>query len=518
MIQSAKFTKFSLLILVLGLGLNFWRLHRVPAPLKSIEQYWSETGLASSQLEDLIDDATCASSERYFLACANAVITVANRYNLQVSLDGKLQPAKSLSSLNLTEKKQLQAWSEFFRGSTTAASKISFLKIWKNLKSQKVSSDQRAMMVSLGLNGFISVFRDPHTYLMPIAMFREVVSQTDNQSSSLGIILGRAEKSYFIRKVYPGAPSEKVGLKKGDLVLEVNGQSISNLLPGKVGELLRGDVGQKIKLIVERDGQKKEVVVYREQKTLPTVSYKVLDGLKPVGLLTINKFAKQSCQKTKEALINLKHEGIRGLMLDLRDNPGGQMEEAACVASLFVGSQLKIYDVRYLDPAREVESTYGSEEKLYDGPLAILINSGSASASEIVAGSLQDLSRAILVGEKSFGKGSFQEGEVWGENKKIAIFETKGFYYLPSGRSPQMKGLEPDVKVNFRDSLQAREMDQYMNPLRAPERLVKVVRTAKISMQDCLDIEDSNLSTEDPQMGQARVALFCKANVAGVNP
>lgn len=518
MIQSAKFMKISLLILALGLGLSFWRLGQTQKPIKTVEQYWNETGLVSSQLEDLIDDATCSTSQRYFMACANAMINIANRYNLQISLDGRLQPAEGLSRLNMTEKKQLEPWKDLYLHHTAAASKISFVKIWKNLRKQKISPEQRAMMVSLGLNGFISVFRDPHTYLMPIAMFREVVSQADNQSSSLGIILGRAETSYFIRKVYPGAPSEKMGLKKGDLVLEVNGQSISGLLPGRVGELLRGEVGQKIKLSIERDGQKKEIVVYREQKTLPTVSHKVLEGLKPVGLLTINKFAKQSCLKTKEALISLKQMGIRGLMLDLRDNPGGQMEEAACVASLFVGSRPKIFDVRYLDPAREVESTYGTEDKIYDGPLAILINSGSASASEIVAGALQDLNRAILVGEKSFGKGSFQEGEVWGENKKIAIFETKGFYYLPSGRSPQMKGLEPDVKVNFRDSLQAREMDQYVNPLRAPERLVKTVPMTKISMQDCLDIEDSSLNTEDPQMGQARVALFCKANVAGVNP
>lgn len=520
MLHSKGFFKYAMMILALGVSLRVWRnLEKPQSSVKSIEQYWSETGLAESQLVDLIDDSTCGSSERYFLACANAVLNIANRYNLQISLDGKVTPAPRFSPRNLSEKQQLEPWKQFFAEQPAAAAKTSFLKIWHLLRDQKVSKAQRSMMISYGLNGFISVFRDPHTYLLPISFFREVVSRTDNQSSSLGLILGRTEQNYFIRKVYPGATSEKMGLKKGDVLLSINGQEISSLLPGRVGELLRGDVGDKVKLGMIRDTRKFEVTLRREQNTLPTVTAKVLDGIKPVGVLTLNKFAKQSCEKTKEALKSLIAQDIRGLMLDLRDNPGGQMEEAACIASLFVGPRQKIYDVRYLNPARPMESTSGEEKKLYSGPMAILINSGSASASEIVAGALQDLNRAILVGERSFGKGSFQEGEVWEQNKNIALFETKGFYYLPSGRSPQMRGLEPDVKVNFKDALQAREVDQYMNPLHAPERgLAKNARARGVSLENCLDIEDSALKSEDPQLGQARTALFCKANVAGVNP
>jgi carboxyl-terminal processing protease len=147
--------------------------------------------------------------------------------------------------------------------------------------------------------------------------------------------------------------------------------------------------------------------------------------------------------------------------------------------------------------------------------VAVLINAGSASAAEIVAGALRDLNRAILVGERTFGKGSFQEGEYWTQNKKIALFETKGFYYLPSGRSPQMKGLSPDVAVNFDQISVDREEDQFVNPLMAPERHVRSLKNL-ISSKDCLDTEDGAVN-EDVQLKKARQILFCSKAIAGVN-
>lgn len=535
MLHSWKMFRISLIILALGLGLWHWRQQQAKsAAVKAVELYWQETGLQSSELEDLIDDDTCKSSERYFLACANALTTVGHRYNLQISPTEALQPQLKFTQNSLeqgmSEKKSLQIWKDFYKNSPELVAKINFIQVWKELLKNHVPAEHLSMIVGAGLNGFISVFKDPHTYLLPIAMFRDVISRVDSKSASLGIILGRTEKNYFIRKVYQGAITEKAGVKKGDILLAVNDQPIANLMPARVSELLKGEVGQSVRLSVVRDEKKIEFTIIREQSAVPTVSAKIIDGIKPVGIITLNKFAKKTCEKTKEVLSQLVAQRVRGLMLDLRDNPGGQMEEAACIASLFVGPEQKIFDIRYLDLTKPIEANFGSEAQLYRGPLAILVNNGSASASEIVAGALQDLGRAVLVGEKTFGKGSFQEGEVWGHNEKIALFETKGFYYLPSGRSPQLKGLEPDVKVAFKDTLPMSEVDQYVNPLEAPKHISlasdltastsikSVPRRQGISMQNCLEIEDSNLSAEDPQLGQARMALFCAPKVAGANP
>ncbi len=517
MAGTSKLFKYSLILLAVGVSLKAWRDQREASKVKSAEQYWAETGIEATALSDLIDDQTCVSSERYFLACANAVMSVASRYNLQLTLAGKLAAADKVSGSINSEKQLLEPWKELFKNSPEQVQKISFFSLWNEVIDKYVPAKQKEMMLGAGLNGFISVFRDPHTYLMPIAFYREVVAKVDNKSASIGIILGRTEKNYFVRKVYAGSPAEKADLRKGDILLAVNDTVVSILMPMRVNELMRGEAGNTLSLGVRRGDKNLVVEILREQSTVPTVSFRLLDGIKPVGVVTVNKFARQTCEKTKEAILALQRQNIRGLLLDLRDNPGGQMEEAACVASLFVGNEKRIFEIRYLDPIREREVTYGSENQIYNGPMAILINSGSASAAEIVAGALRDLKRGLLVGETSFGKGSFQEGEVWAQNKKIALFETKGFYYLPSGTSPQMRGLEPDVKVTFKDTLQIREVDQYINPLQAPQR-VSGQRVTHMSMRDCLDIEDGSLSKDDPELSRARQALFCKANtVAGAD-
>ncbi|WP_415064254.1 S41 family peptidase [Bdellovibrio sp.] len=513
MLYSPRFFLVSLLVLAVGVSLSLSRSHSDASKVKSIEDYWAETGLGPAALEDLLQDQTCGSSERYFLACANAVLNVANRYNLSLNTDGKLiSVRKALSTDMSSEKKQLEPWKQFFTNHTDKAVKISFLNAWKELETEHIKSSQKSMMVGLGLNGFISVFRDPHTYLMPVSQFKEVISKADSRSTSLGITLGISQGQYVVRKVTEGSPAKLAGIQKGDVLLSINGHKTQGLMQGRISELLKGEVGDKSTLILRRDDEELKFKLRRTEITVATVSTRVIEGIKPTAVIGINKFAKGACTKVKESLELVKKSHVRGLLLDLRDNPGGQMEEAACIASLFVGPDKKIFEIRYLDPSKKAEEYYGGEEKIFALPMAILVNGSSASASEIVAGALRDLNRAVLVGETTFGKGSFQEGEYWSQNKKIALFETKGFYYLPSGRSPQMKGLVPDVAVNFDNISVGRESDQFMNPLRAPEK--QVLSLAKhFSANDCLGM-DEGTSSEDLQLSKAREVLFCSSSVA----
>jgi carboxyl-terminal processing protease len=166
----------------------------------------------------------------------------------------------------------------------------------------------------------------------------------------------------------------------------------------------------------------------------------------------------------------------------------------------------------FLDPDAEAEISYSQEEQAYRGPMAVLINSGSASAAEIVAGALQDYKRAMLVGERTFGKGSFQEGEIWSKNDKIAIFETKGFYYLPSGQTPQMRGLEPDVNVAFKDRFALREEDQFLNPLRAAGQkpMIALPLSLQPDLMTCISLDNDFLPAGDPELKEAHRVLGCR--------
>jgi carboxyl-terminal processing protease len=515
-LSSPRFFVAACLLLALGTGLSFWRKHQVnAAPVKSVEAYWTETNLNENALEELLQDSLCSSSERHFLSCTNAILSVANRYNLTISENGKLVSLNSKSTQDMSsEKKQLEPWRIFFYEHKAQAAKISFISLWESLKADFISQQQMAMMIGTGMNGFISVFRDPHTYFLPVAMFKEVVSKADNRSTSLGILLGRKQGDYVVRKVIDGSPAAENGIKKGDVILAINGQKIAGLLQSRVNELLKGEVGAVTRLRIAQNGEVKKMKLKRTEITVATISTKILKGAQPVAVVTINKFAKNACEKTREALVEANAAGARGLLLDLRDNPGGQMEEAACVVSLFVGPNKRVFEIRYLEQNKESERYISGEDQVFDKPVAVLINASSASAAEIVAGALRDFNRAVLVGEKSFGKGSFQEGELWAANKKLALFETKGFYYLPSGRSPQMRGLEPDVKVSFDESLVAREADQFIHPLEAPGRKLNYVKSA-YSAQGCLSDQDG-VALEDQQLLKAREVLFCAQPVAGV--
>lgn len=497
-------------VLAMGAVLYSQKIQEKTSKVKSVDSYWAETGLSADSLESLLSPASCASSERYFLACVNAILNAANRYNLSLDFSGNLVPHQSQTTMATSEKSQLEEWQRRYSSAPQIAT-IDFLSTWNELEENHIPEAQRAMAIGNGLNGFMSVLRDPHTYLMPVKQFKEVVSKAEARSTNLGFFLGVKNQQFVLRKVVGDSPAAHAGLKKGDVLLEVNGQKTAGLLQARVSELLRGEVGEVLKLKIKRDGRTQRIQLVRREVKTSVVSIQIIDGAKPVAIVGLNKFAKKSCEHVKSAIEVVNKSPAQGLLLDLRDNPGGYMEEAACIVSLFVGPEKKIMEVRYLDSSKPSEVFFGGEDKIYSKPLAVLVNSTSASASEIVAGALRDLKRAVVVGERTFGKGSFQEGELWEKNKNIALFETKGFYYLPSGVSPQIVGVKPDVEVEF-DSIRAqREQELYMFPLKAPGR--NLDQKSTLAYEGCLQKQDT-ASSEDLQMTTAKQLLFCVPSVA----
>lgn len=497
---------------------------KIEKSIKTADQYWADTGLKSAELETLLADQSCLHDQRSFLACVNALSLIAEKYNLTLNRDGSFSP-RSTSSLDVvaTERIQLQAWENIFHGPEAEAT-FSFQEKWKLLDSKYVAASERAGVIAQGINGFLSVYKDPHTYIMPIAQYEETIASSESKQNKAGFVFRRSGKKLFVKKVFEGSPADLAGLRKSDEIIEINGLPTSALHQNQISEMIRLKKGERLGLLVARGQGQKYLEVLKSEKVYPSVTSKVLPGASRLGLLMIHKFSKEACESARTQLIGLKEQGIRGLLIDVRDNPGGQLDQAACVINLFVAKGTTLFETRYLDTTRPSEPYVADQDPIYSGNLAILINSGSASASEVLAGSLKDLGRATLVGEKTFGKGSFQDGHVWGPNARIALFQTEGLYYFPSGWTPQLVGLEPDVPVAFNNSDQ-REAELYFNPIHPRDSWAGPQTLPWLNQFGCesqtLGLQDVNeLASglaDDPQLKEAHGWLLCHSK-SGKNP
>jgi carboxyl-terminal processing protease len=481
--------------------------------VKSVDKYWAETGISPEELGEVVNNTTCASSLRYFLACVNSVSNILYRNNQMLSRDGEKLTVKPLDpNKETTERQLLEPWRKVYLSSQDTAKKLDFQGL---IQETLENSDSPATMIAAGLNGFLSIFKDPHTYIIPVDYYQEVVAKSSPRTKSLGVIVSKTQDQFYIRKVLAQSPASSMGVKKGDVLLAVNDQKIVDQTSVKVNELLKSEE-TFVKLKLKRQNQIIEIIVPRHEVELPSVSYDILNSSKKVAVLSINKFSKGACGLTEKALKEIIKSNLDGVILDLRDNSGGQIEEAACIGGLFLGTKKKLFELHFFDQDRPREPVYSGKEILYTGALAILINRGSASASELLAGSLRDYGRALLVGEVTYGKGTFQEGEVWNHNPKIAMFSTRGFYLLPSGYSPQLHGLVPDIEVKFMNDTQPREYDQYfyaLNPPGGPYFASLRDKQKLVAINNC---GGSDRAGDDKQLSKAAQVLFCMQPVAGV--
>ncbi len=480
---------------------------KVDRGVKTADQYWAETGLGSAELETLLSPASCEENEQSFLACVNALSLMAERYNLALTETGSFRSLTFQDIENKSsEKKELSPWTAIFENQS---SKVSFLNAWKKLDSQYALPEERASLIASGINGFLSVYKDPHTYIMPLKMYEEVIANSESRNSNAGLIARRLQKELIVRKVYEGSPADRGGLKKGDRIFELNGKKVSELLPVKVSDLIKMRGVDRLGMRVVRGSKSIYVEIQKSEATYPSVVSRLIETPRRVGVLTIHKFAKGSCAISKRQLVSLMEQNVQGILMDLRDNPGGQVEEAACVANLFLNKGTFLFETRYLDISKPSDRYMAEKSIVYRGPLAVLINSGSASAAEIVAGALRDQNRAQLVGERSYGKGSFQDGRVWGPNPKIALFQTEGLYYFPSGWTPQLVGLQPDVAVNFNLAENVREEDLFLNPLIPMDSWAGPQTLSWLNDKNCDSGSDLLAFADDPQMQKAQALLNC---------
>ncbi|MDR3326096.1 MAG: S41 family peptidase [Rhodospirillaceae bacterium] len=299
-------------------------------------------------------------------------------------------------------------------------------------------------LLEAALNGMLTSL-DPHSSYLNTKKFNNMKAQNKGEFGGLGIEV--TMESGLIKIISPidDTPAFKAGLRPNDFITHLDGESVQGLNINEVVDRMRGSVNTNIKLTVSRNKQELfEVTLTRAIIKIQTVKYKLQDN---VGYIRISQFVESTDTNLRKAIDQLKKDSngnLQGFILDLRNNPGGLLDQAINVSSDFLDKG-EVVSTRSRRP--EETKHYASNGKdLIDGlPLVVLINDGSASASEIVAGALQDHRRAILLGTKSFGKGSVQTIIPLKDHDAMVL--TTARYYTPLGRSIQAVGIEPDIKV-----------------------------------------------------------------------
>ena len=290
-------------------------------------------------------------------------------------------------------------------------------------------------LVKTGIDAMLASL-DPYTVFYPETNFDEIKLMTTGEYGGIGAVIGmNKDKEIIIREPYRGTPSYKSKLLPGDVLLEINGTDMKGKSTLDATNILRGPAGEELKIKIKRGDEKPfEVKMKREKIQLPNIPYYgiIRDS---IGYIYLSSFTETSAKDVRNALLDIKNKGAKAIILDLRNNGGGLMDQAVEIVSMFVPKGSPVVSVKGRIPQINKEMKTTQNPILPDMPLAILINSGTASASEIVSGALQDMDRAVLIGRRSLGKGLVQNVRALPYNTQLKVTTAK--YYIPSGRCVQ---------------------------------------------------------------------------------
>jgi carboxyl-terminal processing protease len=321
-----------------------------------------------------------------------------------------------------------------------------FTEIFGRIKQDYVEPVSDKKLLEDAIRGMLSGL-DPHSAYLASEEYKELQEGTTGQFGGLGIEVGM--ENGFVKVVSPidDTPAQRAGIKAGDLIVRLDDKPVKGMTLADAVKIMRGEPGSDIVLTVVREGEEAPLkfTLTRDIIKVKSVKNKLLE--KNYGYLRISSFQSGTGQGLVDAVDELKKENegpLKGVVLDLRNNPGGVLNAAVDVSDAFIESGLIVYTEGRIKNS-EMRFSATPDDIINGAPIVVLINGGSASASEIVAGALQDHKRAIIMGEKSFGKGSVQT--ILPTSNGAAVKLTTARYFTPSGRSIQAQGIEPDVTL-----------------------------------------------------------------------
>lgn len=307
--------------------------------------------------------------------------------------------------------------------------------LYRELDQFYVDSVKPEKVLKNSINGLMSSF-DPYTDYMAESETGDFKFLTTGEYGGIGAMIGLLKGQVVVQDTYENTPAQKSGLLSGDVLLEINDVKMTGENLNRASELLKGQPGTQVKLLIQRDGVAKplEKKIIRELVVINQVTYHGLVDAK-TGYINLNGFTSKASQEVRQALLDLKKKGAEKLILDLRGNGGGLLDEAVSICNLFVNKGQEIVNTR--GKVHQWDQTYKTTRDPVDSlmPIVIMVNSGSASSSEIVCGAMQDLDRAVILGTRTYGKGLVQTTRSIPYNGVLKVTTAK--YYIPSGRCIQ---------------------------------------------------------------------------------
>lgn len=331
------------------------------------------------------------------------------------------------------------------------------------VKGQYVGTAEGPLLMTGSLKGMVNSLGDPYSVYLDPKMFSELMLETKGSFGGVGIVLGVKEKQLTVVAPIEGTPAEAAGIQSCDLIMKIDKQDTKEMALDEAVGKIRGKEGSSVSLTIQRTGQEpQEYTLNRATIVLKSVSGKMLES--GIGYIRLSMFSETTGDDFTQKMSELTEQGMKSLILDLRNNPGGLIGESVKVARLLV-PQGPIVSVIGKDGTRETSESQLDKPTI---PLVVLINGGSASASEIVAGAIQDTGAGKLIGVKTFGKGSVQR--IIPLDKDSAVKITIAEYHTPKDRSIHGKGIEPDILVEMpkdKDAKADPQLDKAIEVLKA---------------------------------------------------
>jgi carboxyl-terminal processing protease len=344
-----------------------------------------------------------------------------------------------------------KGWEHTGHATETYEELKTFSEVLTQVQKNYVEETKVKDLVQGAIRGMLSTL-DPHSAYMTPEMYKEMQVETKGEFGGVGIQIGVKENRLAVIAPIEGTPAYRAGIKAGDYIIKVNEEPTKDLTLMDAVQKMRGPKGTKVSLTIQRDGtvDPLQFTLVRDTIKIESVKAKVLDN---IGYIRLTQFQESTGRDLGKALKQFKEQKIQSTILDLRNNPGGLLTAAVEVSEQFLSNGKLVVYTKGRESKKDEWFAKGRDQ-MDDSPMIVLVNEGSASASEIVAGALQDYGRAVIVGTTSFGKGSVQTILPLGDGSGLRLTTAK--YYTPKGRSIQSTGITPDIVVKPQSTVVAK--------------------------------------------------------------